>query len=191
MLLLGLIEISPMPGYDLSKVFDSSMLFYWHATQTQIYNTLKEMENEGLITGEVIHQTKTPSKKVFSITEQGKKAIGNWLLQEPKLPGFKHDFLIKLSFASRLSDAEILAQLDMYEAELREKLTGLQSDRKQEFLAFASRQKELALWKLVFENGLMHYQSELAWVEKVRQLIKRPLGDHNGAMGTDLSATIL
>lgn len=188
-LLLGLIEISPMPGYDLAKVFDGSMLFYWHATQTQIYNTLKEMESEGLVTGEVIHQTKTPSKKIFSITEQGKQAIADWLLEEPKLPGFKHDFLIKLSFASRLSDAEILAQLDMYEAKLREKLTGLQSDRRQEFLTFSKHQKELALWKLVFENGLMHYQSELAWVEKVRQLIKHPVSEQDGTLGTDLLAT--
>ncbi len=155
------------------------------------HHTLKEMEKEGLITGEVIHQTKTPSKKVFSITERGKQSIGDWLLQEPRLPGFKHDFLIKLSFASRLSDAEILAQLDMYEVELTEKLAGLQSDRKQEFLAFSQHRKELVLWKLVFENGLMHYQSELAWVEKVRQLIKSSSGELGGATGTGATGTDL
>jgi DNA-binding PadR family transcriptional regulator len=73
------------------KVFDDSMLFYWHATHTQIYNTLKEMEKEGLVVGEVIHQVANPSKKIFSITEKGKEAITAWLIEVPVLMDFKHN----------------------------------------------------------------------------------------------------
>ncbi len=170
-LLLGLIEISPMPGYNLMKAFDDSMLFYWHATHTQIYNTLKEMEKEGLVTGEVIHQAANPSKKVFSITEKGKEAITAWLLEEPELPGFKHDFLIKVSLSSRLSEKDLLLQLDLYEQKLKHKLAALESDKKKEFLKFARSNKELVLWEITFENGIMYYQNELVWVEKVKESI--------------------
>lgn len=172
-LLLGLIEISPMPGYNLMKAFDDSMLFYWHATHTQIYNTLKEMEKDGLVTSEVVHQVVNPSKKVFSITEKGKEALTEWLLEEAELPGFKHDFLIKLSLSSRLSERDLLLQLNLYEQKLKDKLTALKSEKKKEFLKFARSNKELILWEMTFENGIMYYQNELAWVEKVKKGISQ------------------
>lgn len=170
-LLLGLIEIASMPGYDLMKVFEDSMLFFWHATHTQIYNTLKEMEKEGLIAGEIIYQVKNPSKKVFSITEKGREAIGEWLQKEPELSGFKHDFLVKLSFASGSTDAELLSQLDLYEEKLKNKLTALKSEKKNEFLRFARSKKEELLWTMIFENGMMYYQNEIGWAQKAKQMI--------------------
>lgn len=171
-LLLGLIEITPMPGYDLMKVFDTSMLFYWHATHTQIYNTLKTLEEDGLVAGQVVHQTRNPSKRVFSITDKGKETITEWVLDDPDLPGFKHEFLIKLSLASRISNESLLEQLSSYEEKLKAKLTSLENEKKHEFLGFARNEHEAKLWELVFENGISHYQQELDWVEKV----KRKLG---------------
>jgi DNA-binding PadR family transcriptional regulator len=171
-LLLGLIAISPMPGYDLMKVFENSMLFFWHATHTQIYNMLKEMEKDGLVSGEVIFQTKSPSKKVFSITEEGQKTLAAWLRDEPELPGFKHEFLIKLSFASGLTDEEILTQLDLYGEKLKEKLSLLKGEKKEQFMRFSRSGKEKLLWEMIFENGTMYYENELAWAEKAKGLIR-------------------
>jgi len=85
------------------------------------------------------------------------------------LPGFKHDFLIKLSLSSRLSERDLLLQLNLYEQKLKDKLTALKSEKKKEFLKFARSNKELILWEMTFENGIMYYQNELAWVEKVKE----------------------
>ncbi|NLT14340.1 MAG: PadR family transcriptional regulator [Clostridiales bacterium] len=172
-LLLGLIDITPMPGYDLMKVFDESMLFFWHATHTQIYNTLKELEKDGLVTGEVIQQTGVPAKKVFSITEKGKNAIGEWLIVEPEPPGFKHKFLIKLSFGAKLSDAALIKQLDRYGEKLRGKLAALMSEKKSVFMDFARDQREYVLWELTFENGMMYYRNELEWVELAKRRLNQ------------------
>jgi DNA-binding PadR family transcriptional regulator len=130
------------------------------------------MEKEDLIYGEVIQQTGAPAKKVFNITEKGKKALEDWLFMEPELPGFKHEFLVKLSFGARLSGEELLGQLNSYEEKLREKLTALESDKKDSFLAFARSPKELSLWELTFDNGMMYYQNELAWTEKAKSVIE-------------------
>ena len=130
------------------------------------------LEKEELITGEVIHQRGIPSKKVFSITEQGKKAIMEWMQQEPELPGFKHEFLMKLSFSSRLPYNDIITQLSGYKETLMVKLTELESKRKLEYLNFARDEKELFLWEMTFENGIMYYQNELEWVDKVIKLIQ-------------------
>jgi hypothetical protein len=92
-----------------------------------------------------------------------------WLHEEPAIPGFKHEFLVRLSLSARLSEEELLSQLDQYEQKLKSKLAALESDRKEQFLAFARDRKERFLWDMTFENGIMYFRNELAWVEKIRE----------------------
>ena len=72
--LLGIIDTGnrPYSGYDIKKIFDSSMQFYWSATYTQIYRTLAQLHEAGLLNMEVIQQEDNPNKKVYTITSQGR-----------------------------------------------------------------------------------------------------------------------
>ena len=83
--ILGFVEMMPLSGYDLKTMFDSSVRFYWSATHTQIYRTLDKMCKEGLVTFDVVQQTERPNKKVYSITEAGRKELREWL--ESSSPG--------------------------------------------------------------------------------------------------------
>lgn len=169
--LMGFIDIYPMSGYDLVKAFDYAALFYWHATHTQIYNTLKELEKDDWVRGEVKYQIDNPSKRIFSITDKGRAALAEWLREEPELPGLKHAFLIKFTYSKDLSDEELLRQLDLYEEKLNERLSMLESEEKSIFMQMARSGKERLLWKMSNENGLMYYQNEIRWVQKVREVI--------------------
>lgn len=169
--LLGLIDIHPMSGYDIVKAFDYAALFYWHATHTQVYRTLKELEKNGMIAGEVVHQTDNPSKKVYGITEKGKEAMAAWVKDEPDLPGFKNAFLIKFTYSAGLADAELLGQLDTYIEKLKERLAALTSEEKKGFTRMARSGRERLLWETVNENGIMYYQNEIRWAEKAKSVI--------------------
>jgi PadR family transcriptional regulator AphA len=169
--LLGLIDIHPMSGYDIVKAFDYAALFYWHATHTQVYRTLKQLEKDGWIAGEVVHQTDNPSKRVFSITEAGREAMESWVREEPELPGFKHAFLIKFTYSAGLSREELLMQLNQYEEKLRARLVWLNSEEKRGFLNMARSDRERLLWQLIGENGDMYYQNEIRWVQKAKAAI--------------------
>lgn len=171
--LLGFLDIYPMSGYDLIKAFDYAALYYWHATHTQVYNTLKEMEKNGLIVGEVIHQTDNPSKKVFSPTDKGRIEFSEWLRKEPELPGLKHAFLIKFTYSKDLSDEELLSQLDAYEAMLNKRLAALRSEGKGVYMQMARGERERLLWSMSNENGIMYYENEINWINKVRDTIKK------------------
>lgn len=63
--------------------------------------------------------------------------------------------------------------MNIYEQKLKDKLAALESDKKTEFLQFARSNNELILWEMAFENGIMYYQNELTWVEKVKEVILR------------------
>ena len=168
-ILLGLIDIAPISGYDIVKAFDYAALFYWHATHTQIYRTLKELEGDGLIAGEAVHQHGGPSKRVYGITITGKEALGQWVREEPELPGLKHPFLIKFTYAAGLDDEELLDQLDRYQEKLKGQLAGLEG--KDTFTRMARSGRERLIWEMTTEYGNMYYRNELAWVEKVKAAI--------------------
>lgn len=76
--ILGFLNYGPMSGYDLVKAFESSLQFFWHAQSSHIYLELKKREKKGYICGETVIQSDRPNKRLFSITETGKKAFMYW-----------------------------------------------------------------------------------------------------------------
>ncbi len=47
--LLGLLVFRPGSGYDLLKMFDTSLGYVWPAKQSQIYGELTKLDATGLI----------------------------------------------------------------------------------------------------------------------------------------------
>lgn len=83
--ILGFLNFGPMSGYDLVKAFESLLQFFWHAQNSHIYLELKKLENKGYICGETVIQSDRPNKKIFSITDAGKKEFMNWLAYLEKM----------------------------------------------------------------------------------------------------------
>src|SRR5438309_94253 len=65
--LLGLIaEVPGVSGYDILKIFDLSMTHYWHAHPSQIYPTLEQMEEFGVIKRRKVIQRSRPNKSLYT-----------------------------------------------------------------------------------------------------------------------------
>ena len=77
--LLGFLNYYPMTGYELKKFFDTSVAHFWNAEQSQIYSALKQLEGEDLVEMHVEAQTDRPNRKVYSITEDGRDELLEWL----------------------------------------------------------------------------------------------------------------
>lgn len=114
--ILGFLNYAPMSGYDLVKAFESSLQFFWHAQSSHIYLELKNLEKKGYICGETVIQSERPNKKIFSITETGKKAFMNWLAQDPGADAtqFKSAFLMKVFFCGNMPPAQSTAMLKKF-----------------------------------------------------------------------------
>src|SRR5438445_81146 len=70
-IILGLLWAHPMSGYDIKQAFDRALASYWNAGNSQIYTTLKNMSQAGLVQSEVIVQTTRPNRKVYQLTANG------------------------------------------------------------------------------------------------------------------------
>src|ERR1700755_480121 len=80
-------------GYDLAKVFDASVANFWLATPQQLYRELERMEAEGLVTARVVEQQRRPNKRVFSLTEAGRRALYDFTAESTR-PGVIRDDLM-------------------------------------------------------------------------------------------------
>lgn len=70
--ILGFLNYHPYTGYDLKKIFDTSVRHFWPADQSQIYRTLLHLTEKGFASMEKVSQDDRPDRKVYSITAAGR-----------------------------------------------------------------------------------------------------------------------
>lgn len=112
--ILGLLSIRPMSGYDIKKHFQRSLNLLWNAPLTQIYPTLRQLEAQGLVEGELTVQDNRPNKRVFRLTEGGHAVLVDWLRRPSELRVLRHEYLSKLFLLNLVGPAEALAQVEGY-----------------------------------------------------------------------------
>jgi Predicted transcriptional regulators len=171
--ILGLLSWKPSSGYELKKIFEESPYLYWSGNNNQIYKSLLELQKEGLVTYETVHQDGAPSKKIYSITEKGLSELKKWIQSASAAPEFKKPFLIQFAWADILSRDELEGLLNQYEKQIEHQLD-LQKekfDREKDWPNRSSR--ETFIWNMLSVNLMSSFQSELAWVRKVRQQLSR------------------
>ncbi len=172
--ILGFLTLEPMSGYDLKKQFQDSLTVHWSGNNNQIYRSLVDLYDEGLVTREVVQQENYPDRKVYSITELGRGALLRWVLSDPEAPELKNNFLIQLTWADRLHPEELDRLLAIYEDEVETQILFTRAPKQQERLNQARSPRESFLWKMILKNRSMRYETELTWVRTLRQeLVKK------------------
>ncbi|HET6500518.1 MAG TPA: PadR family transcriptional regulator [Amycolatopsis sp.] len=78
--LLGLLVDRTASGYELLKLFETSLANVWPATQSQVYGELTRLADNGLL--EVAAQGPR-GRKDYAITEAGRAELLHWLLTDP------------------------------------------------------------------------------------------------------------
>jgi DNA-binding PadR family transcriptional regulator len=173
--LLGIIDTRGLPisGYDIKKAFNSTMQFYWNATYTQIYKTLNQMYEDGLLTMEVIHQDTYPNKKVYQITDAGKKEIKKWTGKPLEIQRVRNEMLVQITLADRLDNEQVVGMLKEYIEKVKDKLATLKSEEVQSILKRARTEREGFFWGISLGKGVMTYERELEWAEGVLEQFEK------------------
>jgi len=107
-MLLGFLMSRSMTGYELKKKFSISFSFFSGLSYGSIYPALKNMEKEGWLTLEVEIQDGSPNRKVYTITDEGRKVFLENLRAPFSLDRPKDAFLARLFFFSYLPPQERL-----------------------------------------------------------------------------------
>lgn len=167
--ILGILSWKPSTGYELKKIFEDSSFMYWSGNNNQIYKALISMEAEELVTSEVIHQDNSPSKKIYTITEEGLKELKEWVVSSPEAPEIKKTFLVQLAWSDMLSNQELNEILAKYENEIKAQLIMQQKKNRRALHSPNRSTRESIIWKLISENIISTYNNELNWILETRQ----------------------
>jgi DNA-binding PadR family transcriptional regulator len=101
--LLGALR-EPASGYDLKRQFDEVFAHFWPAELSQIYRTLRRLEEEGLLAGRDEASDRGPERRVYRTTEKGRRRLRAWLREGPQLSDDRHAFCAQAFFLDELGD---------------------------------------------------------------------------------------
>ena len=167
--ILGLLSRQPLTGYDLKKLFAEAETLYWTGNNNQIYRTLVELHKAHLVTQVVHPQEDAPARKVYTITAAGQAALHAWLQTPPELPQVRNPFMLQLTWADQLDDADLDSLLARYEEELRIKGLMLREQNQRGFSLPPQTERGQRLAARITARWLDYYGRELAWVRDLRR----------------------
>jgi DNA-binding PadR family transcriptional regulator len=169
--ILSLLAHDPLSGYELMKLFDGSVGYFWHASHPQIYKELARLERNGDVTHRSVEQRGRPTKKIYSMSEQGRQALLAWLRLPPKTQRVKDEMMLKMFSSGLLEPEEAIGLLarhrELYSARLQ-KYQELERFLRSGTVT-ANRMRLGAYLTLL--RGIRHARTYVEWCDEAMELL--------------------
>lgn len=157
--LLALLAGGPAHGYELKQAMEQrfgSVLPPLNAGQ--IYTTLSRLERDGLVDDDAVAQNGRPNKRVYRLTETGRRELGGWVADATPAARLKDDFFVKLVLARAAGIADPLELIDAQRAAY------LQALRELDDVAAGDE-----VSALLVEGAALHLEADLKWLDLCEQ----------------------
>jgi DNA-binding PadR family transcriptional regulator len=87
LIVLGMLKKEPMSAYDIQKLVEYRNISKWVKISTpSIYKKAIQLEEKGLIRGEVVKEGKMPEKAIYSLTEAGESEFERLMFEISSKP---------------------------------------------------------------------------------------------------------
>jgi PadR family transcriptional regulator, regulatory protein AphA len=163
--ILGIIAFGARTGYDIKRIVDESIRFFWAASYGQIYPELRRLEQAGLIEGQS-SPTGARKRTEYRLTAEGRAELVRWLELPPSVMELRDENLLKLFFADSLPLEQALDQLQ------------LRRRGHEEFLTFmreleARPGDDPTFVDLVLRYGIAYGEFNVAWCKEQEARLRR------------------
>lgn len=177
--ILGLLHYKDMHGYRIKEHIEKNFGHMWSINHGQIYQSLKKMEEEGLITMVEIAPSPNggPHRKLYSITSKGKDDFAAWLARDPEGQMLLRDpFLTRFvffDFGDRERALEIIeGQIKLYEDQLERRIENV-----------PRRHEQGHYVRLVADLGVDFNRMYLDWLKRsYREISEMDASQQNGGV---------
>lgn len=162
-LLVALSE-RPASGLELTRRFERSLGFFWHATHQQIYRVLGRMEADGWVTVEVVAQDGRPDKRVHTPSDLGRAVLAEWLATPTPRETFRSELAVKLRGASYGDRALLAGHLREARAEHAARLAHYEQMEREQFPEPAALDGQALDQWLVLRGGVGLERFWIDWI---------------------------
>ncbi len=169
--LLGLLTIEPMSGYDLGQTVRISIGHFWNESYGQIYPNLKKLAAAGYVTGKTEKQKGKPDRQIYSITSKGRERLAAWLKVEPQPEIPRNELLLKLFFAVQAVPEDILGFVERMarsESATLARINGLEEE-----IAKLHQYPDAPYWKMVLRFGQLELEAHQRWAEETLAALRK------------------
>jgi DNA-binding PadR family transcriptional regulator len=167
--ILGLLADRPLHGYELKAAYEEELVPATQLNYGQVYTTLERLTRDGLVAHEVVSQAERPDKKVFALTEGGRKELKDWLATPTRLDlDLRNETFVKLILARRLAKTDPLKVLDVERRSCFQRLHDVAQAR-----ARAEKEGASLATMLLLDLAVLRLEAFLKWLEHCEEVLKR------------------
>jgi len=123
-LCLGVLTAGEASGYEIKKEIEDGLFSHFiEASFGSIYPALTQLHAEGLVTVRAEEQTGKPDKKVYAITDSGRRSLASALAVVPAKDKYKSEFLFQMLLQEFISPEVMLTAIDKQLSNIRHDLS--------------------------------------------------------------------
>jgi PadR family transcriptional regulator AphA len=187
--ILGLLCWKPMSGYDIKKMVEVALAYFWSESYGQIFPVLNRLVDDGMATKRLDPKSGGRRRQVYRITAAGRRAFSEWLHQPTAMPKLRDELKLKFFLTSRSDVGESIRLLEEYAAQQSEHLAllkesevilkaasgGTMHDDLHELQAALNwdprndagkTADELLIFILTLRSGILVAEARVAWVKE-------------------------
>jgi DNA-binding PadR family transcriptional regulator len=161
--ILAVLAAAPAHGYELKQAIEKLFGDLWPPVNIgQIYTTLARLERDGLVRGVYVAQESRPDKRVYELTDDGRRELRKWIDTPSVELRLKDEFFTKLILAGLPGVADGSDPAALIE---RQRTAFLRSLRDLNDLALRHDAGADTPALLLIEGALLHLQADLKWLD--------------------------
>jgi DNA-binding PadR family transcriptional regulator len=167
-------------GYDLAKGFEASVANFWMATPQQLYRELDKMAAEGLIQARVVEQERRPNKRLFSLTDAGRRVLYEFTATPPRPGAMREELMVQVQAVDAGDVHAVMAAIQERLSWAESKIARFERIRAR-FLNGRTEEEHLATAErigpyLTLMRGMAFERENLRWCRETLAILDRRAG---------------
>jgi DNA-binding PadR family transcriptional regulator len=150
-------------GYELLKLAEAGIGFFWSPAKSHVYEVLPRLERGGHVRRRLVRQQGRPNKQLWRITAQGRAVLAAWLNTiDPDPFDARGVFLLKLFFGDYGSASSVIEHVERFRDQAAARLATLEAVEQEE-----PREPGDELPRMTLRQGLASAGAHLRWAEEI------------------------
>ena len=169
--ILGLLSHEDLTGYEIKKRMDSTLKYFWGASYGSIYPTLSDLVKRGFAM-KYDGVDNSRNKIIYSITEEGRRYLKDWLFLPAERDELRYETLLKLFFGNETGPLQAMSHIEAFEEKIKNELQYLMNGE-----AVLSENIEMdethKYYLLTVKFGIKTYRAYLEWCKEAKEMLGR------------------
>lgn len=167
--ILGLLSHEDLTGYEIKKRMDTALKYFWGASYGSIYPALGDLVKRGLANKRDGAENNR-NKIIYSITEDGRNYLKDWLRIPVEKDELRYETLLKLFFGNEAGELQATSHIDAFEEKIEKELQYLIGAA--EILRNNTSSDDThKYYLLTVEFGIKTYRAYLEWCKEAKTML--------------------